>query len=60
MAIKAAHEIHQRRWSRNAGVALVLAAFIAVIFGLTIAKVSGGGSLEAFDHAPRNSIPVNE
>lgn len=60
MAIRATHEIHTRRWSRNAGVALVLVGFIAVVFGLTVVKVTSGGSLEAFDHAPRNSITVTE
>ncbi|WP_186766230.1 hypothetical protein [Falsiphaeobacter marinintestinus] len=36
------HELHKRRFSRNMGVALVLAAFIAIVFGLTIAKVTSG------------------
>lgn len=34
------HEIHTRRFSRNLGLGLVLAAFVALVFGLTIAKVS--------------------
>ncbi|WP_138935197.1 hypothetical protein [Roseovarius arcticus] len=34
------HEIHTRRFSRNMGLGLVLAAFVALVFGLTIAKVS--------------------
>jgi hypothetical protein len=34
------HEIHSRRFSRNLGLALVLAAFVALIFGLTVAKVT--------------------
>lgn len=42
MSFRVTHEIHQRRRSRNLGVGLVLVAFIAVIFGLTIAKVSSG------------------
>ena len=60
MTIRATHELHERRKSRNAGLALVLVAFIGVIFGLTVVKVTGGGSLEAFDHAPRNSLTVSE
>ena len=36
------HELHQRRFSRNLGVGLVLVAFIALIFGLTVVKVSSG------------------
>lgn len=43
MSFKPAHEMHQRRFGRNLGVALVLVAFIFVIFGLTVAKVTGGG-----------------
>jgi hypothetical protein len=34
------HEIHQRRKGRNVGVGIALALFIAVIFGLTVAKVT--------------------
>lgn len=34
------HEMHTRRFSRNMGLGAVLAAFVALVFGLTIAKVS--------------------
>ncbi|MBR9653042.1 hypothetical protein [Thalassovita aquimarina] len=37
------HELHKRRSSRNLGVGLVLAAFIAIVFGLTVVKVTRGG-----------------
>ena len=40
MSFRAPHEIHKRRFSRNLGLGLVLAAFVALVFGLTIAKVS--------------------
>lgn len=40
MAFRKEHEIHSRRFSRNLGLGLVLAAFVALVFGLTIAKVS--------------------
>lgn len=56
MALSRDHEIHRRRRGRNLGVGLTLAAFIALVFALTIAKVSGGGSIEAFDHTYRVSI----
>ncbi len=36
------HEIHQRRLGRNVGLALVLTAFIALVFGLTVVKVTSG------------------
>lgn len=42
MSLVKEHEIHVRRKSRNIGVGLVLAALISLVFGLTIAKVSGG------------------
>lgn len=66
MAIAREHPLHKRRSGRNVGLALVLLAFIALVFGLTIAKVSGGGSIEAFDHTyrpmldPDTLIPAEE
>ena len=40
MSLSKQHEIHERRFGRNLGLGLVLAAFVALVFGLTIAKVS--------------------
>ncbi len=40
MSFPKQHEIHTRRFSRNLGLGLVLAAFVALIFGLTVAKVT--------------------
>ncbi len=40
MSFRKPHEIHARRFSRNMGLGLVLAAFVALVFGLTVAKVS--------------------
>lgn len=34
------HEIHRRRWGRNLGLGLVLAGFVALIFGVTVVKIS--------------------
>lgn len=56
MAITREHELHKRRFSRNIGVGLTLVAFIVLVFGLTIAKVQRGGSIEAFDHTYRPAI----
>jgi len=42
MAIKAEHEIHRRRRSRNLGVGLLLAAFVVLVLALTFAKVTSG------------------
>ncbi len=40
MAIRREHELHLRRLGRNLGLGVVLAAFVALVFGLTIVKVS--------------------
>lgn len=40
MPINAEHEIHKRRFSRNLGVGLVLAGFVALVFALTVVKVT--------------------
>jgi hypothetical protein len=56
MAITRDHDLHRRRLGRNVGVGLVLVVFIALVFGLTIAKVSGGGSIAAFDHTYRPAL----
>jgi len=53
MAIRATHEIHQRRLSRNVGVALALLGFAAVVFGLTVAKIQTGATMQGFDHVVR-------
>ncbi len=42
MSIAKEHELHHRRKGRNIGLGLVLAAAIALIFGLTIVKVGTG------------------
>lgn len=56
MTIRVEHEIHQRRKGRNIGVGLILVAFAAIVFGLTVVKVLNLGDirqLEAFDHVYR-------
>lgn len=42
MSIKTTHELHERRFGRNLGVGLVLVAFVALVFGLTMVKVTSG------------------
>lgn len=56
MAITQTHELHKRRFGRNLGVALCLVGFMAIVFGLTVAKIRQGASMEAFDHTPRVSV----
>ena len=36
------HDLHKRRFGRNLGVGLVRAALIAIVFGLTVVKVTRG------------------
>ena len=60
MAIHAEHELHRRRRSRNLGVGLVLAGFIAVVFGLTVVKVNQLGASQSFDHVVRPELLPGE
>lgn len=51
MTIRAEHEIHQRRLGRNVGLGLVLIGFVALVYFLTIAKVT----------SPKpNTLPASE
>ena len=56
MALTKDHDLHQRRFGRNAGVAVTLVLFAAVVFGITVAKISNGSMMEGFDHQPRASV----
>jgi hypothetical protein len=40
MALRAEHELHQRRRGRNTGVGILLVGFITLIFALTFVKVT--------------------
>ena len=57
MDLRAEHEIHQRRKSRNVGVGLVLVGFAALMFGLSVVKITNlGGPVEGFDHVSRPAM----
>lgn len=56
MAISREHELHRRRLGRNAGVGLALAALAALLFGLTVVKLSATGPVPGFDHAVRPEL----
>lgn len=56
MAFKPDHDLHRRRFGRNMGLGLLLVGFVAIVFGLTIVKVSNGTMSQAFDHAPRPEL----
>ncbi|QCO57899.1 hypothetical protein EOK75_19810 (plasmid) [Pseudorhodobacter turbinis] len=61
MAFREEHEMHKRRLGRNVGLGLVLVAFVALVFGLTVVKVMNLGEMQAFDHVVRpEMIPVEE
>lgn len=40
MSFQPEHELHRRRFSRNLGVGLTLVAFVAIVFALTVVKVT--------------------
>ena len=42
MSFREEHDLHGRRKGRNIGVGLTLAAFIVIVFGLTVVKVTRG------------------
>lgn len=50
MAFREPHEMHKRRFGRNLGVGLTLAAFVALVFALTVVKVMRGDPMKGFDH----------
>ena len=54
MQFREEHEIHSRKRSMNRGVGLVLAAFVALVFGLTIVKIT---NLDHAEGAPPNGAP---
>lgn len=56
MAIRVEHEIHGRRRGRNLGLGLVLVAFVALVFALTVVKVTEMGPA-AFG-ADRMTVPT--
>ena len=56
--IRATHEIHERRKSRNVGLGLTLVGFVAVVFALTVVKVTRGDPMQGFDHVVRPEMEV--
>ena len=52
MAFPPTHELHKRRFGRNVGLGLVLAGFVALVFALTVVKVTRGDPMKGFDHRP--------
>ena len=50
MTFRPEHELHKRRFGRNLGLGLVLAAFVALVFALTVVKVKRGDPMQGYDH----------
>ncbi|WBU53642.1 hypothetical protein [Paracoccus sp. SCSIO 75233] len=62
MALRTEHELHARRRSRNVGLLIVLLSFAALVFALSVVKVTSGNqaSLEGFDHQVRPALLPRE
>ena len=56
MAIKAEHELHKRRFSRNRGVGLALVGFVGLMFALSVVKITQVGPIQGFDHVVRPEL----
>lgn len=46
-------QMHRARLSRNLGLGAVLISFVALVFALTVVKVTRGNPMQGFDHQPR-------
>lgn len=60
MSFKPEHEIYKRRFGRNLGLGLVLAAFVGLVFALTVVKVTNVGQVQGFDHVLRPEMLPQE
>jgi hypothetical protein len=60
MSFRPDHEIYRRRLGRNIGLGLTLAAFVAVVFGLTVVKVSESGPIQGYDHVVQPGLLPQE
>ncbi len=60
MAIHPEHELHTRRKGRNMAVGLILGGFIALVFAVTIVKLSQPQSVDTKAPNYRPATGVNE
>jgi hypothetical protein len=56
MSFRPEHEIYKRRFSRNVGVGLTLLAFVALVFALTVVKVTRGNPMQGYDHVVQPAL----
>lgn len=50
MSFQVEHEMHKRRFGRNLGVGILLVGMVAIVFALTVVKVTRGEPMKGFDH----------
>jgi hypothetical protein len=61
MTFRAEHDLHKRRFGRNVGLGLTLAAFVVLVFALTVVKVKRGDPMQGYDHVVQpESVPKAE
>ena len=60
MSFRPDHEIYKRRFGRNLGLGLTLAAFAALMFGLTVVKVTETGPIQGYDHVVQPGLVPKE
>ena len=52
------HELYGRRRSRNLGLGLTLGAFVALVFAVTVVKLTEGQTIKGYDHViDRDLLP---
>jgi len=51
MQLRPTHELHLRRFSRNLGLGLTLAAFVVLVFALTVVKIGRGAPMQGYGQA---------
>lgn len=56
MALSRLHPQHKKRLRSNIIIGGLLLGFVALVFGITVVKMSNGAMLEAFDHSYRISV----
>lgn len=61
MTFRPDHDLHKRRFSRNLGVGVTLAAFVVLVFAMTVVKVKRGDPMQGYDHTIQSaSVPKTE
>ena len=56
--IRVESEVHQRRKGRNYGTLGLLIGFAAIVFGLSVVKITHVGPVEKFDHVARPALAI--